>query len=122
MRFDDNDRPQHMGSATNTALQVNGSPLPVITLLRPMQSEQEDGSDVWGWLACIHAHKQRNSFGTYYGWIRDLGQFSADYLASPEDALRRYFKYEGPEITPTANGVRPLTQQIDEDIFGTGDV
>ena len=120
MRFDDPRRPQNEAGAHKSALQTNGSPLPVITLMFPMQNGDAEGGE-WGFLACVHAHKERNSFGTYYGWIRDLGQFQRDYLASPEDALRTYFKYNGPDIVPSERGVRALAQKVDADIFAEGD-
>jgi hypothetical protein len=40
MRYDDPARPKH-GDVSETALQVNGSPLPCITLIRPMLSEED---------------------------------------------------------------------------------
>lgn len=116
MRYDDAERPISDVGATPSPLQVNGSPLPVITLMRPMQSESEQGDDVWGWLACIHAHRTANRFGTYYGWIKDLGQFQQDYLADPEGALQRYFKYSGPQWEPTERPAR-VQQSIAKDIF-----
>ncbi len=108
MRYDDERRPLSDVGATPTALQVNGSPLPSISLIRPMQSESmeeykvctgaegctgpDTGSDEscvvcrlerasdWGWLCCIHAHRSHNRFGTYYGWVRDLGAFQQEYM------------------------------------------
>ena len=147
MRYDDPQRPSSLLSAVNTPLQTNGSPLPTITLMYPMQNgavrcrctqqgpdgpqkilgctgaedtscsacEVEDDPH-WGWLACVHAHRASNRFGTYYGWLRDLGQFQADYLADPEAALLKYFKYAGPDWEPTAQSPRP-TQEIQEEIF-----
>ena len=107
-------------------LQVNGSPLPVITLLHPMQNgeenlEREDGTldtsrGEWGFLACINAHRGSNRFGTYYAWLRDLGQFQRDYLDDPELALRKYFKYEGPDLETTVNSPKAHAV-IEEDIF-----
>ena len=121
MRYDDPARPLSDLSATKTPLQVNGSPLPTITLMYPMQNGgpagAEDADDAeWGWLVCIHAHRSANKFGTYYGWVRDLGTFQADYLADPEEALLRYFKYAGPEYEPTEHSPRH-TQEIAEEIF-----
>lgn len=111
MRYDDSKRPVHEHGATKSFLQTNGSPLPVITLMYPMQ----DGGDAWGWLACIHAHRAANRFGTYYGWLGDLNQFSADYMNDPENALRKYFKYNGPEWEPTEHGGAAV--QTEKDIF-----
>ncbi len=122
MRYDDPQRPQSDIGAVHTPLQVNKSPLPTITLMYPMQNGDQaaDGSDedvgVWGFLACVHAHRASNRFGTYYGWLRDLGQFQQDYLADPEAALLKYFKYSGPDWEPTAQSPR-ATQQIQEEIF-----
>ncbi len=144
MRYDDPQRPQFTGGAIETALQVNRSPLPTITLMRPMQSETpetykvcsgregctgpETGSDegctacdveretVWGWLCCIHAHKGTNRFGTYYGWIRDLGEFQREYLEDPEATLLRYFKYSGPDYEQTVHSPLPKAV-IADDIF-----
>jgi hypothetical protein len=117
-----------MLGAVNSPLQLNGSPLPTITLMYPMQNggdAQTDSGDadcdsaVWGFLACIHAHRASNRFGTYYGWIRDLGQFQADYLADPENALLQYFKYSGPDWEETAHSPRApaQVQEINEEIF-----
>ena len=77
MRYDDPERPLSDLSATKTPLQVNGSPLPTITLMYPMQNGGPAGAEdadeaEWGWLVCIHAHRSANKFGTYYGWVRDL--------------------------------------------------
>lgn len=119
MRYDDPQRPQSDLGATPTALQTNGSPLPSISLIRPMQSEGLEGDD-WGWLCCIHAHKAQNRFGTYYAWIRDLGAFQRDYLDDPEKALLDYFKYDGPHWEPTEHGVRSTATNkgtIEEDLF-----
>ncbi len=144
MRYDDSQRPQSDLGATPIPLQVSGSPLPAITLIRPMQSEgpetfkvctgaegctgEETGSNegclaceeqresVWGWLCCIHAHKATNRFGTYYGWVRDLGEFQEAYIEDPEAALLRWFKYSGPEWEPTQNALKPRGV-ITEDIF-----
>jgi len=149
MRYDDPQRPTSMLGAVNTPLQTNGSPLPTITLIYPMQSSDAEAvwncigpphckrpnivpcgrlpddaqpcaacqsSGEWGFLCCIHAHRASNRFGTYYGWIRDLGQFQADYLADPEGALLKYFKYAGPDWEPTTHSPRP-TQEIAEEIF-----
>jgi|ERR1700694_1342608 len=119
MRYDDPQRPTSLISAVNTPLQLNKSPLPTITLMYPMQNggtTDDVDDDVWGFLACIHAHRAANRFGTYYGWLRDLGQFQADYMADPENALAKYFKYLGPDWEPTTNSPRP-TQEIQEEIF-----
>lgn len=115
MRYDDPQRPQSDLSATPNALQTNGSPLPSISLIRPMQSEGLAG-DVWGWLACVHAHRSHNRFGTYYGWLRDLGAFQQEYMEDPEAALLKHFKYSGPqwEPSPRAPGV---SQSTEKDIF-----
>jgi hypothetical protein len=119
MRYDDHRRPFSDCSAVKMPLQVNKSPLPTITLMYPMQNggTTDDVDDAaWGWLACVHAHRDGNKFGTYYGWIRDLGQFQADYLADPEAALAKYFKYTGPDWEPTTQSPR-ATQEIKEEIF-----
>ena len=108
MKFDDPERPTNEHGAITTALQTNGSPLPVITLMYPMQND--DGA--WGWLTCIHAHRASNRFGTYYAWIRDLGAFSQQYMEDPEHALRAHFKYNGPEIEPTALMRDSITEEI----------
>ena len=109
MRYDDPERPISEHGATKSLLQVNGSPLPVITLMYPM--ENDDGH--WGWLASIHAHRGTNRFGTHYAWLRDLATFSEQYMEDPENALKVYFKYNGPEIEVTAN----MRGSVDEDIF-----
>jgi len=109
MKFDDPARPTSEHGATTSALQTNGSPLPVITLMYPMQN----GDGAWGWLTCIHAHKGTNRFGTYYAWLRDLGAFSADCMEDPERALLIHFKYAGPEIETTA----AMRESIEEEIF-----
>jgi hypothetical protein len=120
MRYDDPARPTSLISAVHTPLQVNGSPLPTITLMYPMQNADQNAEGevdgVWGWLACVHAHRASNRFGTYYGWIRDLGQFQRDYLFDPEAALLHYFKYAGPDWEPTEQSLRPV-QEIQEEIF-----
>jgi hypothetical protein len=149
MRYDDPQRPVSEQSAVRRPLQTNGSPLPVITLMYPMQGDDDEQTEwvcvgephcagivrydgplppdaqpcsaceshaPWGWLASIHAHRGTNRFGTHYAWLRDLAAFSADYLADPELALRKYFKYNGPEIEPTAGGTVPLAT-IDEELF-----
>jgi hypothetical protein len=126
MRYDDPQRPTSELGATPSALQTNGSPLPVITLMRPMlgdaaeaEGEGEDGyprKDCWGWLCCIHAHRSHNRFGTYYGWLRDLGSFHREYLEDPENALLKYFKYSGPQWEPTTSAPR-AAQSTDKDIF-----
>ena len=133
MHYDDPARPRSV-SADNAALQVSGSPLPVITLIRPMESEGAEvwrctgrGSRVatqpcnvpcgngngngngqpcercervrpavWGWLASIHAHVEGSRFGYHTAFIADVGQFTEEYLADPEAALARWFKYQGP--------------------------
>lgn len=129
MRYDDADRPHSDVSALKTALQISGSPLPAITLMRPMEMEcttQYKGSDgltyertgtEWGWLCCIHAHRGTNRFGTHYGQIRDLGEFQRAYLEDPEAALRRWFKYEGPELVVTEHSPKSSSQVIEEDLF-----
>jgi hypothetical protein len=125
MRFDDPARPISALNAVKTALQTNRSPLPTITLLYPMKEGSENEVDAggnvietgeWGWLACIHAHRTSNKFGTFYGWLRDLGQFQRDYLDDPENALLKYFKYSGPDYADTEHSLRPK-QEITEDIF-----
>jgi hypothetical protein len=97
VRYDDPERPRSEGGATR--LQLNGSPLPVVTLLEPGPRE---GS----WLACIHAHRGGNRFGYHSGVLKDLQAFSADWLAGPEEALAKYFGYNGPE-KETASVARP---------------
>ncbi len=109
MRYDDPQRPVSEHGATHNPLQVNGSPLPVITLMYPMQGD----SGEWGWLTCIHAHRGTNRFGTHYAWLRDLATFSQEYMEDPENALLVHFKYNGPEIEVTAN----MRGTVDEDIF-----
>ena len=123
MRYDDPARPTSLVAAVNTPLQLSGSPLPTITLMYPAQSsgitDDVNGDNTWGWLCCIHAHRASNRFGTYYGWIRDLGQFQSDYLLDPEATLLKYFKYSGPEWEPTERSPRaaPAVQEIQEEIF-----
>ncbi len=119
MRYNDLQRPVSDIGAVRQPLQVNKSPLPTITLMYPMQNggttdDVED--DCWGFLACVHAHRASNRFGTYYGWLRDLGQFQEDYLADPEAALAKYFKYTGPDWEPTERSPR-ATQEISDAIF-----
>jgi hypothetical protein len=144
MRYDDPKRPISDIGAVHTPMQVSGSPLPTITLMYPMRDgtanevapcsgecgskdrvgfEGAEGckhcvleTGEWGWLCCVHAHRASNRFGTYYGWIRDLGQFQADYLADPEAALAKHFKYTGPDWEPSTNSPR-ATQEIKEEIF-----
>jgi hypothetical protein len=127
VRYDDPARPTSVG-ADSAPLQVSGSPLPVVTLIRPMESEVRvtrctdgagdkelcavyNGGEAserclhcatvtearWGWLACIHAHIEGLRFGYHTAWIGDLGEFHAAFLADPEAALARWFKYHGPE-------------------------
>lgn len=119
MHYDDPARPVSDVGATPTPLQVNGSPLPVITLIRPMCSEGPLGDDRWGWLCCIHAHKAQNRFGTYYAWIGDLGEFQRDFFEDPEAALLKYFKYDGPHWEPTEQAPKgPVNKgTIEEDLF-----
>src|SRR5580658_9648504 len=132
MRYDDPTRPASI-SADSAPLQVSGSPLPVITLIRPMESEVsrctldvglclEVGRSpsmecphctreaLWGWLACIHPHIEGARFGYRAAFLRDLGEFSRDYLDDPERALAKWFKYEGPE----ARKAPASTQQVDD--------
>jgi len=120
VRYNDPQRPTSLVSAVSTPLQTNGSPLPTITLMYPMQNGDQNAEGevdgIWGWLCCIHAHRASNRFGTYYGWVRDLGQFQADYLLDPEAALLKYFKYSGPDWEPSTNSPR-AKQEILEEIF-----
>lgn len=122
MRYDDPNRPKSEAGAEAIPLQVSRSPLPCITLIRPMEVEvivarcRVPGAQgfpcnnsypcercehvtewKWGWLCCIHAHREGSRFGYHTAVIADIGQFSLDFLEDPEAALRRYFKYEGPE-------------------------
>ena len=88
MRYDAPERPQREG----VRLQVSGAPLPVITLVAPGQ-----GADGKGWLACIHPARGSNRFGYHSAVLEDLGEFSQEFLADPEAALAKYFRYEGLE-------------------------
>ena len=132
MRYDDPVRPRSM-SADGPPLQVNGSPLPAVVLIRPMASTvlvarcsmstsfeahcnraQKDwtpcercdhvNEEKVGWLACIHAHREGSRFGYHTGFIADLAQFHEEFLAGPEEALARYFGYHGPEGAGGAHG------------------
>jgi hypothetical protein len=124
MRYDDEFRPRSI-SADSAMLQVNGSPLPCITLIRPMESEREVGrrcsagglcphtawkgqmqpapcgsctqvlAPCWGWLACIHAHESGARFGYYTGFIANVQEFSSAFMEDPEATLKRFFRYEG---------------------------
>jgi hypothetical protein len=143
MRFDDEERPRSE-MANNAALQVNGSPLPTITLMFPMEGEIaptwrcvcgelhrdaplleprcEDKCErkarwKWGWLACIHAHKEGATFSYHTGWIASLEQFSSAYMDDPEAALLRYFKYSGPEPKRAPVKVLRVIGVTEEDIF-----
>jgi hypothetical protein len=153
MRYDDPARPQSIG-ADASPMQANGSPLPVVTLIRPMESEGEEvarcsfaegckgylladqdgvpfgvpneGDPLpsgcpscavvrpsrWGWLACIHAHREGSRFGYHTAWIADLGEFTTAYLADPEAALARWFKYLGPEAR------KPIPREVAPDLWG----
>lgn len=150
MRYDDPQRPQSI-SADNAPMQVSGSPLPVVTLVRPMESEDvaqyrchggcltcryehpEEGvvdhtgqitgepicgqceeirPTTWGWLACIHAHREGSRFGYHTAWIASLEEFSAAYLLDPEAALARWFKYLGPEER------KPIPREVAPDLWG----
>lgn len=136
MRFDDEERPKSI-SADSAPLQVNGSPLPVITLIRPMESEvevvrcaagahceyappceccEQQRETCWGWLCCIHAHIDGARYGYHTAWIRDLGEFTRDYLDDPELALKKWFKYNGPE-----KKTRVETPVVEKDIFEEGE-
>jgi hypothetical protein len=140
MRFDDEERPRSE-MANNAALQVNGSPLPTITLMFPMEGEiapawachcKGEFVDIseqicencarasrwaWGWLACIHAHKEGATFSYHTGWIASLEQFSKEYMDDPEAALLRYFKYSGPEPKRAPMKALRVIGVTEEDIF-----
>ena len=88
VRYDDPARPQREG----VRLQTSGAPLPVITLVAAGQ-----GGNGRGWLACIHPARGSNKFGYHSAVLEDLGEFSQEFLADPEAALAKYFRYEGPE-------------------------
>ena len=135
MRYDDPERPES-GYADNAKLQINGSPLPVITLIRPIETDKKIGicqthglgcgneeatCDVrWttepcvGWLACIHAHHAEARFGYYTAIISDLARFHEDYLADPENALLTYFRYAGPEPKRARPSVLASAASVDE--------
>lgn len=134
MRYDDPSRPMSI-AADSAPMQANGSPLPVITLVRPMESEGEEVArctqgpqcaarmsldcysceitrgQVWGWLACIHAHREGSRFGYHTAWIGDIGEFTTAYLADPEAALARWFKYLGPEAR------KPIPREVAPDLW-----
>lgn len=126
MRFDDPERPSVRNLGEETPLHTSGSPLPVVTLVRPLQTEKHAGytclgtkgcldkSDqlyrredcpacrqeteaCWGWLACIHAHRSGNRYGYHTGIITDLARFHEEYMSDPEACLLKYFRYAGPE-------------------------
>lgn len=122
MRYYDPERPESM-YADSAKLQANGSPLPVITLVRPIETERavgrrEDGSQILepctGWLACIHAHHAEARFGYYTAIIADLAKFHADYLDDPERALLAYFRYAGPEARRARPQVNGSSASVDE--------
>ena len=142
MRYDDPSRPRSTMNVEAAPLQINGSVLPVITLIRPMESEADvewrcagregcvdgdrtgegyDGCEacershsvVWGWLASIHAHRESNRFGYHTAFIADLGEFQRAYLDDPESALARWFKYYGPE--KVRESVKPQVDDLWED-------
>lgn len=126
MRYDDPERPK-AEFADSAPLQTNGAPMPVISLIRPIETEEHVGwecgtrtneeahthcmhepSDtcpgciqlvrpVWGWLACIHAANDTSRFGYYTGIISNLAKFHEEFLTDPEATLLRVFKYSGPE-------------------------
>lgn len=127
MRFDDPARPSERRLGETYALQTNGSALPSVSLVRPIQTEtcvgwqcqggegcsrHEFGAEYaerqclqcsqrlvpcWGWLACIHAHRSGNRYGYHTGIITDLARFHEEYLSDPEACLLKYFRYAGPE-------------------------
>lgn len=116
MRFDDPARPSVRNLGEETPLHTSGSPLPVVTLVRPLQTEAcightETGDQllmpVWGWLACIHAHRSGNRYGYHTGIITDLARFHEEYMSDPEACLAKYFKYVGPEDTKLAKVTLP---------------
>lgn len=147
MRYDDPARPVSI-AADSAPMQVSGSPLPVITLVRPMESEgslvyrcgggqeaciqaggqidhtgqitgtplcgkcDEYRPTIWGWLACIHAHREGSRFGYHTAWIASLEEFSQAYLLDPEAALARWFKYLGPEAR------KPIPREVAPDLWG----
>jgi hypothetical protein len=144
MRYDDPARPKH-GDVSETALQVNGSALPCITLIRPMMSEEDvrwtcntrcgaapgraqpgpdctycerDAREVWGWLASIHAHREGARFGYHTGFISDLSAFHEAWLEDPEAALAKWFKYYGPEAPPARAAARKVIATVDADLWG----
>lgn len=123
MRFDDPARPSERRLGETYALQTNGSALPSIDLVRPIQTEKcvghtctgQEGCQqstegcptcerlcepCWGWLASIHAHRGGNRFGYHTGIIPDLGRFAQEWLENPEACLAKYFRYTGPEAAP----------------------
>ena len=138
MRYDDEKRPKSIG-ADASALQVSGSPLPCVTLIRPMESEilvrrcvgidtvrdctQEPPCDAcsvvnettWGWLACIHAHIEGSRFGYHTAWVRSVDALLSAWIEDPEAALLRYFKYTGPEPKRAVRALSPAVGDLFEE-------
>ena len=137
MRYDDEKRPKSIG-ADASALQVSGSPLPCVTLIRPMESEavwyecgasedcteraddlcpgcHERRSEEWGWLACIHAHIEGSRFGYHTAWVRSVDALLSAWIADPEAALLRYFKYSGPEPKRAVRALSPAVGDLFEE-------
>lgn len=142
MRYDDPERPQSVG-ADASPLQVSGSPLPCVTLIRPMESEGPtqyhclggegcfntithtghpdcmncavSRTTTWGWLACIHAHIEGSRFGYHTAFVASVDALLADWLEDPEAALRKWFKYEGPQ--PRSAGRVPAAHAVG-DLWG----
>ena len=119
MRYDDPARPVHEG-AERIALQVNRSPLPCFTLIRPVECDAHEGwqctcaegcienassrcptckqltRPCWGWLVGMHAENEPAKFGFYHAIVPDLARFTEEYIEDPEATLARYFRYHGP--------------------------
>lgn len=105
-------------------LHLSGAPMPSVTLLRPMELESSEPNERgvrdwhWGWLACIHAARGKNSFSHFYGTIRDLGAFQKEFLVDPEWTLEHYFKWKGPDMEEIRLKAAPVNRGIiEEDIF-----
>ena len=141
MRYDDEKRPKSIG-ADASALQVSGSPLPCVTLIRPMESgvivaRCEDSGvpayhypcnngypcercehvseATWGWLACIHAHIEGSRFGYHTAWVSSIDALLSAWIADPEAALLRYFKYSGPEPKRVVRSLSPAVGDLFEE-------
>lgn len=135
MRYDDEKRPKSIG-ADSSPLQINGSPLPCVTLIRPMLSEavtvrcgavtgcereppceycERASEETWGWLCYIHAHIEGSRFGYHTAWIRSIDELLSAWLEDPEAALLRYFKYSGPEPKRHARTLSPAVGDLFEE-------